>query len=180
MTADITTIRETIAGRAFDGIEQISVPFDTLTVKPTDDGYTIRGALSLRALARAEGLREVFAPGAFDRALVGRDAYRVAREQFEVKAFMCSNTQLPLGSTREDTLSLREEGDHVIYRLDVPAEPYGHELADQLEESDLPRACVTLRVAEDAWAVELGQALRTISRMKLFSVEPEIRPKARV
>lgn len=180
MTADITTIRETIAGRAFDGIEQITVPFDTLTVKPTDEGYVIRGALSLRGLARTEGLREVFAPGAFDRAIVGRDAYGRAREAYDIRAFMCSNSSMLLGSTGADTLNIREEGERIIYRLTVPTEPYGRDLADQLAACDLPRACLTLRVVEDAWALWRGQALRTITRLKLFSVEPEVRAKGRV
>ena len=103
-----------------------------------------------------------------------------------MSAFLFSNSSLLLGSTARDTLNLVEqdaEAGHrpaeVGYRLSVPAEPHGRRLATLLEQATHePRACIHLRVSEDEWtADDNGRALRTIKRMTLFSVDPEVRPQ---
>lgn len=177
MSDIMTATREVVEARARDGIEQLHLPFKQLDVTSVFDGYELRGALALQARPRVDGLREVFAPNAFDVALVTRDSFRIAREGHDVHAYFYSDPSMLLGSTVDYRLALVEQDGWVDYYLSVAALPYGERLAELLGEGDtLPHASVEVRVTEDEWTTDNNGAVRAIKAMTLFSVQPEVRP----
>lgn len=167
-----TNAMRVIEDRSMDGIEQVRVPIVWLTQDLVDDEYCeVRASLRLAPVARDDGFREDFAPGALDRAIVGRDQHAVAREAYEVASCLFGNPRLLIASTGAGTLTLVEQEDRgeLGYRARIPAEPYGEILARTLRDD--PAARLILRVTDDSWGEdENGRAVRTIHRLTLYSV----------
>lgn len=106
------------------------------------------------------GFRERIAPGAFTASL-GDD----------VRALWNHNTELVLGRTKSNTLSLAEDATGLRIEISPPASAASY--LETIERGDVDQMSFGFRTLEDTWDEdEEGVIIRTLKKVKLYEVSP--------
>lgn len=110
------------------------------------------------------GFRERIAPGAFTDSLDG-----------DVRALWNHNTDFPIGRTKNETLSLREDDHGLAIVITPPNSTYGRDFVEAIRRGDVDQMSFAFSVEDEdqEWRDEPGTGVvRTVKRVKLYEVSP--------
>jgi HK97 family phage prohead protease len=134
-------------------------------------GYAaVFGALSLE-MGSSKRFRERIAPGAFRAALESGDNTLA----FYHHGAPAGGPAMPLGSTRDGSLRLREDEHGLAFDLDLPDTTVARDLAELVRRGTVRGVSFSwpTRAARDTWQNEGGTLLRTIHEIRtLIDVSP--------
>lgn len=114
------------------------------------------------------GFREKVAPGAFKESI--RDG--------DVRALWNHDPNFPLARTTNKTLRLEEDEVGLKFEADLLDEPFEAGLIRRIERGDVSQMSFGFMVLPDgqAWRMEEGGLVRTLTKVELFDVSPVTYP----
>jgi HK97 family phage prohead protease len=112
------------------------------------------------------GFVEEVRPGAFNKAL----------KEADVRALLNHDPNLVLGRNKSGTLRLGTDKTGLHYEVDLPDTTYARDLAVSMERGDITQSSFQFRTMKDDWALEDGQAVRSLLEVWLFDVSPATIP----
>lgn len=113
------------------------------------------------------GFRERIAPGAFKKTLREND----------ILAFWNHNSDIVLGRTRSETLSLREDSTGLSVEIDPPETDTIRDLVvEPVRRGDVDQMSFGFNVLRDKWEEVDGELIRTLLEVRLYEVSPVAMP----
>lgn len=106
--------------------------------------------------------KEVVEPGAFDRAIAGKD---------DVRAFVEHDTSKVLGRTAAGTLRLAQDTRGLFVEIDPPQTSVGQDIIVSIDRGDIDSMSFGFRTIEDWWEPQKdGSQVRHLASVELFDV----------
>ena len=144
---------------------------DSLEVRKDDDKTTIVGHAAVFNDLSLDlgGFREQIKPGAFSEAIKTDD----------VRALFNHNPDFILGRNKSGTLRLKEDKTGLAIEIDPPDTQVGRDMLVSLERGDVDQMSFGFSVREGGqeWSEDdEGQAIRTLTSVRLFDVSPVVYP----
>lgn len=156
--------------------EKLTVEIQDVEIRQLDNGRPVIAGYAVvfdswsqvMMDGRGRPFRERFAPGALDRTLASGP---------DIRALWNHNPDLPLGRTRNGTLSLRLDGQGLRFELEPPANNWGADAVESIRRGDVSGmsfAFATRGEGRDTWEKPGadGVAQRTVLDADLFEVSP--------
>jgi HK97 family phage prohead protease len=142
----------------------MSVLYRTLTDTPQVSegkkfvGYAARFNQTAEIIERGQRFRERIAPGAFTRALAGRD----------IHGLMNHDRNLVLGRNKAGTLLLEQDKKGLRFEIDPPDTQYARDLRTLIERGDVSQCSfgATQSGTKDSWS----GTLRTLEDIDCFDI----------
>jgi HK97 family phage prohead protease len=106
--------------------------------------------------------RERVAPGAFKASIRADD----------IRALFNHDPMRVLGRNKAGTLTLREDAHGLAAEIDPPDIEWARDLVTSIERGDITGMSFGFDTLDDDWAVENGETVRTLRRVKLHDVSP--------
>lgn len=109
------------------------------------------------------GFREIIKPGAFARSL---------KDAPNVRALYDHDTRQVLGTTRADTLQLREDAKGLSFELMLPDTSYARDLSALVDRGDVAGCSFAFRVRPggESWEQRSGETVRVLSDIELAEI----------
>lgn len=115
------------------------------------------------------GFREIIKPGAFAKSL---------KDAPNVRALYDHDTRQVLGTTRADTLQLREDANGLRFELQLPETSYAKDLSALVARGDVAGCSFAFRVRPggEAWEQRNGETVRILSDVELAEITVTANP----
>jgi HK97 family phage prohead protease len=110
--------------------------------------------------------REKIAPGAFAES-IGKD---------DVRALFNHDPMYVLGRNTAWTLRMNEDSQGLAVEIDPPDTQWARDLITSIERGDISQMSFGFDTLDDEWAMENGENMRTLKRVKLYDVSPVTYP----
>lgn len=112
------------------------------------------------------GFRERVTPGCFTDTISTDD----------IRALFNHDPSIVLGRNRAGTLKLREDERGLAFDIELPDTQAGRDLVTSIERGDVSGNSFGFRTLTDEWAMEDGESVRTLVKVRLFDVSPATFP----
>jgi HK97 family phage prohead protease len=150
-----------------DRLEVRTAPIEGLEARAGDDGKEMRisgyAAVFERLSEPLGGYREKIQKGAFAESL----------RKHPVKAFWNHNADMVLGSTKNGTLDVEEDGKGLRFALRLPDTSWGRDAYESVRRGDVDGVSFGFRAEGDAWdGSNPKQPVRTLTSVRLFEISP--------
>ncbi|WP_028390554.1 phage major capsid protein [Bacillus cihuensis] len=125
-------------------------------------GYVNKPGQLSEVLGAAKKFREKIAPGAFSKAIENRNR--------EIDFLAEHNNKQILASTRNDSLTLREDGEGLFMEARISPTTWGQDYFTLISEGLIQNMSFGFRALKDTWEMVEGVAVRTVHELELFEV----------
>lgn len=110
------------------------------------------------------GFREIIEPGAFDRAIAGKD---------DVRALVEHDPSKVLGRTKTGTLTLSQDDRGLAVEIDPPRTTIANDLLESIRRGDIDSMSFGFLTIKDKWELrEGGSQVRHLISVELLDVSP--------
>jgi HK97 family phage prohead protease len=107
---------------------------------------------------------------------VARGAFKDSIRTDDVRALFNHDPKYVLGRNKAGTLTLREDAHGLAAEIDPPDSEFARDLIKSIQRGDISGMSFAFDVEDDNWAVENGETVRTLKRVKLLDVSPVTYP----
>lgn len=108
---------------------------------------------------------------------IKRGAFKESVKAGNIRALWNHNTDMVLGSTKNNTLRLEEDDKGLRFELDLPDTQYGRDAAVSVSRGDVDGMSFTFNVRKQEWdETDLVNVVRTLVDVELHEVSPTAFP----
>jgi len=108
---------------------------------------------------------------------VKRGAFKESVKGGNIRALWNHNTDMVLGSTKNNTLRLEEDDKGLRFELDLPDTQYGRDAAVSVSRGDVDGMSFAFNVRKQEWdETDLANVVRTLVDVELHEVSPTAFP----
>lgn len=147
-------------------IERRFILLDGLEIRAEDGQATIKGyaAVFEKLSEKMWGFREKIQAGAFASSL---------KSKRNIKALWNHNPDYPLGSTKNNTLTLEEDEKGLKFELILPETNWGKDALESIKRGDTDGVSFGFRTKKDAWdESDEKNIVRTLIDVDLIEISP--------
>ena len=103
---------------------------------------------------------------------IQKGAFKESVQKDDIRALWNHDPNYVLGRNRAGTLELKETSKGLKVRIYPPETQWAKDLTESIKRGDVSQMSFGFIVEAESWAVEGGEDIRTLERVKLFDVSP--------
>ncbi|RPK29862.1 HK97 family phage prohead protease [Paenibacillus xylanexedens] len=149
------------------------IPADKIEIRSTADGESETNTRTIGGYVVKFNQRSQLIWGEFyERVAAG--AFSRSLQENTIKAFWNHRSDFVLGSTKNNTLRLWEDGTGLAFELDLPNNTWGNDAFESIQRGDVDGVSFGFYVRSDAWQYLKEEDVyeRTLLDVNLFEVSP--------
>jgi uncharacterized protein len=130
---------------------------------------TAPGAMAV-IVGHAAVFDQLSQPLGFFRERISPGAFKASIRADDIRALVNHNPNLVLGRNKAGTLRLSEDSHGLKAEIEPPDSVLAIDLVRSIQRGDISGMSFAFDVQDDSWAVEDGEDIRTLKRVKLLDV----------